>query len=89
MGEALRRQGLDEHALAGNWVHVVEQLKKGEAEAGNVEKLLVDVLKECSRQLEAEAEQASKGSGDAPPVQLVHKVHRPERAAPATAENGN
>jgi hypothetical protein len=90
MGEALRRQGLDEHAVAGNWVHVVNRLTGNEPGDGGVEKLLVDVLKECSRQLEAEAEQASERSGgDAfAIVQLVHKVDRPVRPAPQLAESG-
>jgi len=87
MGEALRRQGLDEHAVAGTYAHVVEKLKKGGNEAASVEKLLVDVLKECSRQLEAEAQRAAEPSADAPTiVQLVHAVERPSRPAPPATE---
>ncbi|MGD1210704.1 MAG: hypothetical protein ABR973_05025 [Candidatus Acidiferrales bacterium] len=90
MGEALRRQGLDEHAVAGNWVHVVNRLTGNEPGDGGVEKLLVDVLKECSRQLDAEAAQASERSADAPViVQLVHKVDRPMRPAPEPAPQAN
>jgi hypothetical protein len=93
MGEALRREGLDEHAVAGNWVHVVEQLKKGNAEAAGVEKLLVDVLKECSRQLEAESEHSLDAGGGPVIVQLVHKVDRPARLdtppAPDPARQAN
>ncbi len=90
MGEALRREGLDEHVVAGKWVHVVEKLTRPKAGAGGVEKILVDVLKECSRQLEAESQQACERSGaDAPViVQLVHKVERPARTQPEQPETG-
>jgi hypothetical protein len=82
MGEALRRQGLDEHELAGNWVHVVETLKGVRSKSGGIEKLLVDVLKECTRQLEAESQRRADSSGSAPViVQLIHKVERPPRPA--------
>ena len=50
---------------------------------GGATKLLVDVLKECSRQLD---NTAGHRSGDAPViVQLVHTVSRPVRAVPAPA----
>lgn len=90
MGEALRRQGLDEHAVAGNWVDVVNKLTGDDPEGGSVEKLLVDVLKECSRQLETGWAQAPERSADAPVfVQLVHNVARPERPAPEPAPQVN
>jgi hypothetical protein len=88
MGEALRREGLDEHVVAGKWVHVVEKLTRPKAGAGGVEKILVDVLKECSRQLEAETEHSLDAGGSPVIVQLVHKVERPARAQPEQPESG-
>jgi hypothetical protein len=80
MGEALRKQGLDEHAIAGTYVEVVDNLKK-KPTAGNNEKLLIEILKECTRQIEA-TQPAGEGGVQ---VQLVHNVERPVRtAAPKT-----
>ncbi len=78
MGEALRREGLDEHTIAGTYAQVVDNLK-GTKKAGSNEKLLVEILKECTRQIEA-AQPVGEGSIQ---VQLVHKVERPARANPA------
>ncbi len=93
IGEALRKHGLDEHVVAGKFVHVVKKLTGKDAKASGVDKLLVDVLKECSRQIEASNDAAQKAakekeaarapSPDAPViVQLVHSVERPDRPAP-------
>ncbi|MGO9590519.1 MAG: hypothetical protein ACLP3K_10805 [Candidatus Acidiferrales bacterium] len=77
MGEALRREGLDEHTIAGTYAQVVDNLK-GTKKAGSNEKLLVEILKECTRQIEA-AQPVGEGSIQ---VQLVHNVERPARANP-------
>ena len=80
IGDALRRKGIDEHTIARNYKHVMVKLKANDPEAGTVQKLFVDVLKECSRQLEASDESARAPSRDAPViVHLVHNVPRPER----------
>ncbi|HKV06345.1 MAG TPA: hypothetical protein VJO53_14715 [Candidatus Acidoferrales bacterium] len=82
IGEALREKGIDEHAIAGNYAHVVKTLTGKQPKAGGVQKLLVDVLKECSRQIESARESERAPSTDAPViVQLVHTVARPERSA--------
>jgi hypothetical protein len=82
IGEALRKQGIDEHVIASNYVHVVGDLTGNRPKAGTVQKLLVDVLKECSRQVEAARESERAARGDAPViVQLVHDVPRPDRSA--------
>ncbi len=78
MGEALRREGLDEHTIAGTYAQVVDNLK-GTKKAGSNEKLLVEILKECTRQIEA----AQPAGEDSIQVQLVHNVERPPRANPA------
>jgi hypothetical protein len=81
IGEALRKHGLDEHTIAGAYVEVVDNLK-GPRKAGSNEKLLVEVLKECTRQIEA----AQPVGDGAIQVQLVHNVERPARTAgPETA----
>ncbi|HEX4074609.1 MAG TPA: hypothetical protein VHX49_04340 [Candidatus Acidoferrales bacterium] len=77
IGEALRREGLDERTIAGTYAQVVDNLK-GTKKAGTNEKLLVEILKECTRQIEA----AQPVGDGAVQVQLVHKVERPARANP-------
>jgi hypothetical protein len=80
LGEAFRREGLDERAVAQTWVVVVEKLRRGKGSAGeSVEKLLVDVLKECDRILDP-PRTAGVGSVDVPTVvNLYHNVPRPVR----------
>jgi len=78
IGDALRQSGLDEWTVAGGYVGVVDKLTNKSNANDSVEKLLVDVLKECSRHLEP------PHSADAPPdapviVKLVHTVSRPRR----------
>jgi hypothetical protein len=75
IGEALRRKGLDEHSIADTYAQVVDNLK-GPRRAGSNEKLLVEILKECTRQIEA-AQPTGEGSIQ---VKLVHNVERPARA---------
>ncbi len=85
IGEALRQSGLDEYAIANTYVHVVGKLTAENPDSGGVEKLLVDVLKECSRQIEA-SQPPARANADAPViVQLVHAVSRPTRALPPAA----
>ena len=83
MGEALRKVGLDELEIAGNMSHVVGKLKEKTDSTGTVEKLLLDALKECMRNLDSPDASANK-SATPVVVQLVHNVPRPQRAA----ENG-
>lgn len=78
IGEALRKQGLDEHTIAGTYAQVLDNLK-GTKKAGSNEKLLVEILKECSRQIEAAQPVGEKSVQ----VQLVHNVERPARTNPA------
>jgi hypothetical protein len=53
LGEAFRKVGLDEQTVAENYVGVVETLReKTGPKTETAQKLLVDVLKECSRILE-------------------------------------
>ena len=84
IGTALREEGLDERTVAQKYAHVLDKLTQPQAEAGSAEKLLVDVLKECSRQIEAAQQVERNPSADRPViVQLVHTVSRPARALPA------
>jgi hypothetical protein len=84
IGAALCEAGFDERAVASEYVKVVQSLARPEStDRSGATKLLVDVLKECSRQLD---NTAGHRSGDAPViVQLVHTVSRPVRAVPAPA----
>lgn len=91
IGRALRAHGLDEHTIADTYVHVVAKLTNGTTRAGAVEKLLVDVLKECSKRIDdelaAQRASAEAAAADAPVyVQLLHAVPRPDRTA-AQPEN--
>jgi hypothetical protein len=75
--------GLDEHAIAKKYVHVVRKLSGSTPDPGGVHKLLVDTLKECSRQIEASNPPPRAPNPDAPViVQLVHSVARPTRPQP-------
>jgi hypothetical protein len=80
IGEALRELGIDERAIAGNYVHVLKKLKAPKADTGGVQKLFVDVLKELSRQIEASQPPRAPHSDAPVVVQLVHSVARPVRA---------
>src|SRR5271154_56294 len=81
IGEALRQRGLDEYAIADTYVHVVGQLTAQNPDSGGVQKLLVDGLKESSRQIETPQPPLRSANPNAPViVQLVHNVTRPVRA---------
>jgi hypothetical protein len=82
LGEAMRKYGLDEQTIAQKYVGVVQVLSSRD-EGEGIEKLLVDVLKECTRVLEPPAKPADRSGGDTlVQVQLVHNVPRPERKIP-------
>jgi hypothetical protein len=78
IGDALRQSGLDEWTIADGYVGVVEKLTKKAGDSDSPDKLLVDVLKECSRHLEPP--RSSDSASDGPvTVRLVHNVSRPKR----------
>lgn len=79
IGEALRKQGLDEHTVAESYANVVSRLEKNPANVGSGDKLLIEILKECTRQIEA-TQPVGEGAIQ---VQLVHNVERPTRTQPA------
>jgi hypothetical protein len=74
----MRRSGLDEYKVARTFAGVVDKLSDGTKDRGGVQKLLVDVLKECSRHLDPPQ---SERAAPAAPVQItmVHNVPRPFR----------
>lgn len=85
MGEAFRMAGIDEHAIAENYVNVADVLKGGDSGRQAGQKLLLEVLKEWTRVLEPPQRAGVASVADVPPVQitLVHNVARPVRPAPA------
>ncbi len=85
LGEAFRKVGLDEQTVAENYVGVVETLReKTGPKTETAQKLLVDVLKECSRILEP-PRGVGTGSIETPTiVELHHEVSRPVRDLPET-----
>jgi len=79
LAEALRLEGLDERAVAENYVVAVEKLRHGTENVSSAQKALLDVLKECSRILEPPRAPGA-ASGDTPAVvNLYHNVPRPLR----------
>lgn len=84
IGEALRKIGYDEYTIAQNYADTTERLKAKSGKNGNIEKLLIDVLKECSRLIEPlrpadTATDRSNAPGATIHVHLVHNVPRPAR----------
>jgi hypothetical protein len=75
----MRRTGLDEYRVAETFAGVLETLTgKNAAKAGAVQKIVVDVLKECSRHLDPP--QSDRAASAATPViALIHNVPRPDR----------
>ena len=89
MSDALRKEGLDERMVAETYAGVVATLKEKTDKEGGVEKLLVDILKECTRYLEPTRPTDRSGTGDTPvTVQLIHAVPRPERPPSPSGSKG-
>jgi hypothetical protein len=90
IGDAMRRSGLDEYKVARTFAVVVDKLSDGKTakDTGGVQKLLVDVLKECSRHLDPPQ---SERAAPAAPAQIimVHNVPRPFRAQPPPQQQLN
>jgi hypothetical protein len=83
IGDALRQRGFDEHKIADHYVDVTERLKGKADKSGSVEKLLVDVLRECSKYIEPTKPLRRAGdrlgsSGAPVHVHLLHNVTRPK-----------
>lgn len=87
LAEAFRLAGIDEHAVASCYVLALNKLTGGRG-SEVVAKLLIDVLKECTRVLESPRSSAAgtPAADDESPrvvVTLQHAVPRPVRANPA------
>jgi hypothetical protein len=78
IGDALRQSGLDEWRIAGGYVGVLDKLTQNASDGESPEKLLVDVLKECSRHLEPPRSPDAVSDGPVT-VNLIHHVSRPSR----------
>jgi hypothetical protein len=89
MGEALRRSGVDEMAVAGHLAETIKKLSDKSETGDGVQKLFVDVLKECTRHLDSpRSPSTSPAASDSPViVHLIHNVARPVRP-PAIASSG-
>ena len=86
IGDAMRSSGLDEYKVAATFANVVDKLSGTKRGDGGVQKLLVDVLKECSRHLDPphSADRDSKESSGS--ITLIHCVPRPDRTLKAKPE---
>lgn len=79
LGEALRKRGIDEHAVAAGYADVMGELQSKPKDS-NAEKLLVDVLKQCGKILEEEDAPVKPESDDhAVPVVVIRNMMRPQR----------
>jgi hypothetical protein len=86
LSDAMRAHGIDEDAIAGQYVRVMARLTKGNSQ--HCEKLIIDVLKEVTRVLDPEREGGPRrdDAGRFVAVQLIHNVPRPVRGeTPAKA----
>lgn len=83
MGDALRQAGMDETTVAEGYVSVVKKLGGKNDKGDTVEKLFVDVLKECARHLDQPRPAANAGTTPASDarvtINLIHNVARPQR----------
>ena len=78
IGDAMRRSGLDEYKVARTFAGVVDKLSDGTKDTGGVQKLLVDVLKECSRHLDPPQSERTAPAVPAH-ITMLHLVPRPVR----------
>jgi hypothetical protein len=79
LGDAMRSRGLDETKLADKFDHLVDRLSGKKSRS---DKLLLEVLKECCKLLEAYPAQRGAASESAQ-VQFIANVPRPEREVAA------
>lgn len=86
LAEALRKQGIDEQRLAQVYADIMGRLQDKSEDRG-VEKLLLDVLKECSRILEEENRSARPEQRSPSTTIVVHNVPRPQRGPQPGGEN--
>lgn len=78
----MRAAGLDEDALAGYYFRQLRRIESGEKSTPRVpEKMLLDVLKECTKIMFAPARREA-ALEQPTTVELVHFVPRPEREEP-------
>lgn len=81
LSEAMRAQGIDEHTIAEAFAEVVINLRDS-AKSDGKEKVLLDVLKECTKALTDRP-----GRGNEPiSVQLIHSIPRPLRGMTEPAD---
>lgn len=92
IGQAMRERGLDERLIAEMFANVVGKLhENNSSDSGSVQKLLVDVLKECSRHLDPPREAGRETSEGPATIILIHEVDRPKHELPSideTADDG-
>jgi hypothetical protein len=79
LGEALRKQGIDEHAVAAGYADVMGELQSKPKDT-NADKLLVDILKHCGKILEQEdAPVKPESDAHSIPVVVLRSMLRPQR----------
>jgi hypothetical protein len=83
--DAMRCKGVDEYRVAELYVCLTEALRTGDKKHCANPKLMLDALKECTRNLELSRDLRLAGGKAPAPVQLMHHMLRPERNKPADA----
>jgi hypothetical protein len=79
LGEALRKRGIDEHAVAAGYADVMGELQSKPKDT-NADKLLVDILKHCGKILEQEdAPVKPESDAHSIPVVVLRSMLRPQR----------
>jgi hypothetical protein len=79
LGEALRKRGIDEHAVAAGYADAMGELQSKPRDS-NAGKLLVDILKQCGKILEEEdAPGKPESDAHAVPVAVIRNMLRPQR----------
>jgi hypothetical protein len=79
LGEALRKRGIDEHAVAAGYADAMGELQSKPRDS-NAGKLLVDILKQCGKILEQEDAPAKPESDThSVPVVVLRSMLRPQR----------
>lgn len=79
LGEALRKRGIDEHALAAGYADAMGELQSKPRDS-NAGKLLVDILKQCGKILvEEDAPMKPESDIRSVPVVVLHNMLRPQR----------
>lgn len=87
LAEALRSEEIDEYRIAEAYADLIHDLENRPDD--RVEKLLIEVLKECSRLLEKESQHTKSEAQIASIPIVIHNVPRPQRGPQPGGDNNS